>query len=165
MKNLEYYEDALKHLSYNPDTGDFTWLESRGKAKAGDLAGTINSEGYRIIGFQGKSIPAHRLAFLKVFGYLPSCIDHINREESDNRICNLRGCTQAQNSYNRVRRKQNTSGHHGVNWDKGRGMWRAQICLQGRKRNLGRFNNLEDAIEARRQGEKKYFGDFAPNNP
>lgn len=55
------------------------------------------------------------------------------------------------------KRKNNTSGYKGVSWDAQRKKWVAQIRLQGKNHKIGRFLNLEDAIEARKQAEKKYF--------
>lgn len=51
----------------------------------------------------------------------------------------------------------NTSGYKGVTWDKSRKKWVSQITLQGRHMNLGRFSNKQDAINARKEAEDKYF--------
>lgn len=56
--------------------------------------------------------------------------------------------------------KANKSGIVGVNWDKSRGKWMAGIRFKGHKYNLGRFDNIQDAIDARKEAEKKIFGDF-----
>ena len=55
------------------------------------------------------------------------------------------------------KRKNNTSGHKGISWDKQRKKWVVQIRLQGKNHKIGRFLNLKEAIEARKQAEKKYF--------
>lgn len=54
--------------------------------------------------------------------------------------------------------KANKSGAVGVNWDKSRNKWQASIRFRGRKYALGRFDNFDDAVEARKEGERKYFG-------
>lgn len=56
--------------------------------------------------------------------------------------------------------KANKSGFVGVCWDKSRGKWKADIRFRGRKYNLGRFDDINDAIEARKEAERKIFGDF-----
>lgn len=56
--------------------------------------------------------------------------------------------------------KSNKSGIVGVNWDKARGKWQASIRFQGRKYNLGRFDNIQDAIDARQAAEREIFGNF-----
>lgn len=52
--------------------------------------------------------------------------------------------------------KSNTSGYNGVYYDKRRNRWVAQITFQGRTKYLGSFACLEDAVRARREGERVY---------
>lgn len=56
--------------------------------------------------------------------------------------------------------KANKSGFTGVNWDKSRGKWMAGIRFKGVKYNLGRYDNIQDAINARKEAEQRIFGDF-----
>ena len=56
--------------------------------------------------------------------------------------------------------KNNTSGYTGVTWHKLSQKWQSEIRVDGKKIYLGLFINLEDAIEARKQAEIKYFGEF-----
>lgn len=56
--------------------------------------------------------------------------------------------------------KSNKSGIVGVNWDKSRGKWQASIKFKGHKYNLGRFEHIQDAIDARRAAEKEIFDSF-----
>lgn len=53
--------------------------------------------------------------------------------------------------------KNNTSGHKGVWWDAARGMWQAYIQVHGKRKHLGRYGKLEDAMAARRRAEEEYF--------
>lgn len=53
--------------------------------------------------------------------------------------------------------KNSTTGHRGVWYDKSRGKYCAELMLRGKKIRLGRYENIEDAIEARKQGEEEYF--------
>ena len=46
--------------------------------------------------------------------------------------------------------KSNSSGVKGVSFLKDRGKWRASPNINGRKKNLGTFSNLKDAIAARK---------------
>lgn len=91
-------------------------------------------------------------------------VDHINRNPLDNRKENLRICTQQQNSMNRSVQSNNTSGVVGVTWDKSRNKWMAQIKINQKHKTLGHYENIEDAIEARKQAEILYFGDYRNNN-
>ena len=52
--------------------------------------------------------------------------------------------------------KNNTSGVKGVSWNKACGKWSAQIKVDGKKKHLGTFSNLEDATKTRRQAERLY---------
>ena len=88
-------------------------------------------------------------------------IDHINHNRLDNRISNLRVCTQHENCLNKSIQCNNTSGVAGVSktkWNK----WQAQIKVNERLMYLGNFATLEEAAEARRQAEIEYYGEFAP---
>jgi len=51
-----------------------------------------------------------------------------------------------------------SSGVNGVYYEKRRKKWRAQIILKGKNYFLGYFNNKDDAIKARIDGERKYWG-------
>lgn len=53
--------------------------------------------------------------------------------------------------------KNNTSGHKGVWWDKNRGLWEAYIQVHSKRKHLGRYGKLEDAMAARRRAEEECF--------
>ena len=57
-------------------------------------------------------------------------------------------------------RRNNTSGVPGVDWMERKQRWRATICFKGRRYYLGGFRNFEDAVQARRRGEKRFFDSF-----
>lgn len=48
------------------------------------------------------------------------------------------------------------SGHKGVTWDKGPEKWRAMISVNKKEIFLGRYDKLEDAVQARKEAEEKY---------
>ena len=87
-------------------------------------------------------------------------IDHINHNGLDNRKCNLRICNTQQNAMNKITPKNNTSGHIGVSFDKTRNKWMAYIKLNGRMKNLGRYNSYEEAVAARENAEELYFKEY-----
>lgn len=90
----------------------------------------------------------------------PLITDHIDGDQLDNRESNLRAVTKAQNAMNSKIFSHNKSGHKGVCRHKN-GRWRAFIMVNQRQIHLGHFKKMEDAIAARKQGEEKYFGEFA----
>lgn len=53
--------------------------------------------------------------------------------------------------------KNNTSGVRGVSWVPRLQKYRAYITLKGKQINLGCYAKLEDAKEARKKAEEKYF--------
>jgi hypothetical protein len=57
--------------------------------------------------------------------------------------------------------KNNRTGIKGVTWDSQTKKWRAVIQVEYKQVSLGRFDSVEKARNAREQGEKKYFGEFA----
>jgi hypothetical protein len=93
-------------------------------------------------------------------------VDHIHGSESrhDNRKYNLRIATVSQNNINKPMRTANTSGAVGVDWNKRRSKWRARISINNKEICLGYFENFNDAVEARKQAEEKYFGRWSYNN-
>lgn len=73
-------------------------------------------------------------------------VDHINNNPLDNRLCNLRLCTNAENQQNKIINKNNTSGCPGVSFDKTRHKWTTQPMLNGIRYKLGYYDNLDEAI-------------------
>ena len=61
---------------------------------------------------------------------------------------------------NPTKRKTNTSGVIGVWFDKSRGKWTAEIMFRKKKYYLGRYEDFNDAVKARKAAEEEIFGDF-----
>lgn len=60
--------------------------------------------------------------------------------------------------------KNNSSGIKGVSWVPKYGKYRAYITLQGKQRHLGMYDTLQEAADARKRGEKKYFEPLISNH-
>ena len=88
-------------------------------------------------------------------------VDHINGDGLDNRRCNLRVCSRAENLRNARVGQRNTSGYKGVSWHSTKQVWRATIMVNYKTIRLGEFKNLQDAVAARKEAERKHFGMFA----
>lgn len=145
-------------LDYNPETGVFTWRASRqGHVKAGDVCGSLGN-GYRQTKINGQMYLLHRLAFLWMLGEMPFQVDHINRNPSDNRWCNLRPCTSSLNRVNRAHTAR--SGYRGV-VPNGNG-WAARLQYQRKTYCLGTYPTKEQAAEAYNVKAREMFGEFAP---
>ena len=85
-------------------------------------------------------------------------VDHINRNGLDNRKENLRIVSHQVNMCNHGGFSHNTSGYNGVRWNKWKSKWQARIKLNGKSIHLGYYDDISDAIEARKQGELEHWG-------
>jgi hypothetical protein len=136
-----------KELHYNPQTGEFRWLNLElnrraDNAKREDRAGYADGRYVRIT-FEGTLYLAHRLAFLLMTGHWPHEVDHIDGNGLNNRWANLRDVTHSENLINRQRpNKNNTSGVRGVFWNKTRGQWSVRFC----DKHLGWFSTKAEAV-------------------
>ena len=181
-KPLPSPEVLRQLLRYEPDTGNLFWIE-RGaqwfkdssrhtaetlacawnKRHAGKRAFTpINSSGYHTGTVFRVMLQSHRICWAIHYGMWPEkFIDHINGVRTDNRLCNLREATHAENSRNSgIPRGE--SGVRGVRMDKRwRKKWQARITVAGVAKSLGYYETKEEAIAARLAAAKKYHGDFA----
>ena len=153
-------EELKRNLHYNPDTGVFTRVASNHpKVKIGDIAGSIRN-GYVVIKINVIAYNAHRLAWLYMTGAMPKeFIDHINGDRSDNRFCNLREATNAQNVQNeKTLRKNNTTGFAGVILNKRKKDKRycAQIKINRKNVALGCFECPKEAHQAYLEAKRKF---------
>jgi hypothetical protein len=87
-------------------------------------------------------------------------VDHINRNPLDNRRCNLRFCTRAENARNRSKSKGKLSKFLGVTFHKHRRKWMAQI----NGTFIGYFHCEEMAARAYDREAMAIYGEFASIN-
>lgn len=152
-------------LDYCHMTGVISWRKNRmGGVLAGDTIGT-NAQGYSAIQINSKAYLGHRLAYIICNKKWPNgYIDHINGVRDDNRMSNLRVCTNIQNSYNRGPNRNNTTGYKGVSYYKGSGKYMAQIQYNGIKLHLGLFTSKEKAAVAYNNAADVYHDGFGYKN-
>ena len=132
------------YLRYDPDTGKFYWAKARRKIRVGQEAGSPHNKGYITIKFEGTAHLAHRLAFYFMNGEMPSLdVDHINGDRSDNRWSNLRQVSRQQNLFNK--KTYGATPYKGVCFDRSRSKYLASITINGKFKNLGRFDTPEEA--------------------
>ena len=91
-------------------------------------------------------------------------VDHKNHITWDDRLSNLRICSESENHYNKSMQSNNTSGTVGVSFDKRSGKWRAHISADGKRIELGLYENYDDAVVVRSVAEDKYHKEFSYNN-
>ncbi len=92
-------------------------------------------------------------------------VDHINGNQLDNRLSNLRICSNSDNLCNHHGPyKNNRCGALGVYRCQRTNKWRARIRRNNKVVEIGRFDSLESAVAARRKAELDIFGEFAPRS-
>lgn len=91
-------------------------------------------------------------------------VDHINGDGLDNRRVNLRLCTKSENMRNRNKTKINKSGYKGVYFETQTNKWKAQINIDGKNVNLGRYPSPILAAKAYDKACKKFHGNFGKTN-
>jgi len=84
-------------------------------------------------------------------------VDHIDRNPLDNRQCNLRLVTHAENIQNRHDGSWALSGVRGVSWEKRRQKWRVHVTHNGRYVYGGQFADLDEAANRARELRGQLF--------
>ena len=128
-------QERLKELlHYNPDTGDFTWLERSddkwNKNYAGNRVGSVDRS--------------------KLNCYMRT---RINGNGTDNRWCNLRDVSNSVNCKNTVLRSSNRSGIHGVHFVASRQRWIVRISTGDDRLYLGSVSDFFEACCIRKSAE------------
>lgn len=145
-------------LDYNPDSGLFYWLPRPRSTRKNPIAGCRMLNGYITIRVNKKAYLAHRLAFLFMEGSFPEQqVDHINRDRSDNRWCNLRKSSPSENNQNRTPKEGLPTGICKVQRKGRKGDWYLVAIQCNYQRYSSFYRNLDDAIEWRRKKENELF--------
>lgn len=133
---------------------DYKWHAQWSTSKNGYYAGTNMPNG------KGRysGVGMHRFIMNAKKGEV---VDHIDGHGLNNRKDNLRIVSARENAMNKGISIRNTSTVTGVTFEKGCKKWRARIGFDKKLIDLGCFYNFDDAVEARRKAEDKYYGEFA----
>lgn len=107
---------------------------------------TSKSSGHGVLAskIKQKTITLHRFILNSPQGAI---VDHINRDTTDNRRCNLRHVTLSQNSLNSNKRKSSKSKYKNVTWHKHVEQWQARLTINGTREHLGYYQTAEEAHE------------------
>jgi hypothetical protein len=124
-----------------------------------------NTDGHTVYAQRGayadgvqKTTRLHRVLMSVDDGLL---VDHRDGDGLNNRRSNLRVATRAQNNRNQRLVVRNSSGFKGVSWDKHERKWQAQIRMNNKTHNLGRYRTPEDAHAAYCEASTRLHGEFA----
>ena len=91
-------------------------------------------------------------------------IDHIDENKANNNVKNLRWATRKDNSCNRGKQKNNTSGFKGVSFNKHTKKFESKISINGKLKHLGLFETAEEASRAYETKAKEIHGNFYYKN-
>lgn len=162
-KKYNDYEVQEDYVIMYTSKGEPFFVDLEDFWKVKDICWHKNNSGYLLSYQGGKTTYLHRLVM--------DCpddleVDHRYGSETkhDNRKYNLRICTRSENARNKEHKPKEDSCCIGVVKDKKTNKWVAQIGVDGKTICLGRYVNLDDAIQARKEGEELYFGKWSYDN-
>lgn len=125
------------------------------------LTGRRASTSYAWLSFKlyGKTINVwlHRLI---VDPLIDQYVDHADGNGLDNRRSNLRICSPSQNSCNKKRREDNTSGVSGVSWHIRDKKWYVSVTFGRSRVHIGSFLDYRLAVAARNEAVVRMQGEF-----
>lgn len=179
VKNEIFYQDEnimQIELTGNVDghrrgTGEYFTIDTKDYDLIKDYSWHKLSEGYiaatKVIDKKQESFLVHRLILGSV-GYSVKT-DHRNGNVLDNRRCNLRVCTNAENLRNSKPRKvyngrRTSSQYKGVFYRKDTNEWEVAICVDSVQISIGSFKKEIEAAKAYNREAIKLHGLFARLN-
>lgn len=138
----------------------YTWTSAKGRdAKKGSYFCTRKSrrDGH-------KAMMLHNFIWITHNGEIPNGkrVDHIDKCPWNCSLSNLRLATKGENSINTNLRANNTSGITGVSWERRKQRWRAYGNVNGKRIELGVFQDLQEAVLTRLKFEQEFYQEFAP---
>ena len=155
LESTELTKDLL-HTLFDYEDGKLYWKGRRNKE-----AGSVGNRGYRCICINYRKYMAHRLIWIMHGNDPVEMLDHIDGDQLNNRIENLRPVTNSQNQRTQKLRKDNTSGIKGVSWLNAHKRWAGQVWHKGKLYRAGYFKDKDECAAAVRELREKLHGEFA----
>ena len=154
---MDLTQEVLRSLLfYDGESGKFFSKRNGIRFKIGDEITSTDVQGRLIFYINRKQYKLHRLAWLYEYGYWPNVIDHINGNNSDNRISNLRDTSCLINSQNFRSATKNNKSSRLLGVSKKRNKWSAQIRINGNIKRLGCYDTKEAAYEIYLENKRKF---------
>lgn len=157
----EFFNDCVIGYASNNNKPFYIDIEDYEKIK--DYTWYMTKLGYLISKKDNIGYKLHNVV-MNITPTMNKYIDHINHNTSDNRKINLRIVSASKNQMNKVMQKNNTSGVTGVMWHSRDQIWEARIGVNKNDIYLGRFRDFNEAVNARKKAEEKYFGKYSYDN-
>jgi hypothetical protein len=162
MKVRNEISQERLHELFDYKDGQLIWKMSRGgSAKKGSVAGHKIKLQYIQVVVDRKTYYLHRLIFVYHHGYCPHIVDHIDADQTNNRIENLREATQQQNCFNSKINKNTSTGMKNVNWNTEANKYRVELSVNGKNKFIGYYVDPELAELVAIEARDKYHGRFA----
>ena len=138
-------------------TGGEVLLDNDDYERLKDYNWRVSDQGYAIRHVEQKGKQTN----IKLHSYILEnqpglSVDHIDRNPLNNQRSNLRLVTQREQVINRGMMKNNTSSVKGVVYHIRFHKWQAQIGHNNKMIFLGRFDDFDEAVTARKNAEKQY---------
>ena len=146
------------------DNGVLLRKMQRGCYKAGEVCGTkLKGYDYVMVCVDNQRYLAHRVIYFMATGTDPGVlnIDHINGNQGDNRLSNLRLASVQENRQHQVnQRSDNKTGYRNVSWDAHWERWKVSIAVDGRRIQRS-FKDIEEAAKCAAALRKAHYKEFA----
>lgn len=140
-------EFLLEWFDYCADSGKLRWKKQKGRARAGDFAGTPGHHGYTQICINGIQRRLHQLIWIWHFGSIAEGlqVDHINGDCTDNHIQNLRIVDSRGNNTNTpIHRNGRLPGYI----RRAGNRFEAKLVVRGKYAYLGTYATEKEAHQA-----------------
>lgn len=163
-KKINRYDLSGEYGIGFTEEGKQFWFDKEDYKKILPYYWTFNQSGYVV------SVGVESEKRIRLSRFVMNCldekclIDHIEHHLYDNRKSHLRKANNSQNTMNSILKSNNSSGVTGVSWDKKRNKWIVSIMKNYKAIYLGRFDDFEDAVKARKSAEEIYFGEWSYEN-
>ena len=154
---------SQEHLNsiFEYKDGSLFYKKSCGTMKSGSKAGPSKPDGRIQVKVDGKLYLLHRIIFAMHNGYLPEMVDHIDGNNTNNRIENLRAATHEQNSWNAKARQDNVVGIKNISYNKKYGSWTVRVQANNIRKYIGSYKSLDEAKGIAMAYRNKYHKEFA----
>lgn len=148
--------EAIIDAADVPLVEGYSWSARPTRRANGTLRTVYAAQYKRVNGKNTKSF-LHRFILSAPDGF---DVDHVDGNGLNNTRANIRICTKAQNSYNRILDPNSPSGVKGVRWRKDNFRWEAYIKVDGRQIAIGQFTDFEVACARIVEARQQFHGEF-----
>lgn len=154
----------LLHELFDYSGGKLFWkVRPASCIQIGDEVGSTNDSkyGYLRVRLRDRRYMVHSLIFMYHHGYMPNLVDHIDGNSENNKIENLREATHSQNGLNKKVRSDSSTGVKNVTFHKPNSKWAVGLSVNGKRKHIGYFDDLELAELVAIEAREKFHGAFS----